>query len=163
MKLPLKTSNALFVAGEWVTASESAQPVINPANEEVIGLAPVGGKAEVESAIAAARRAFDRGPWPRMSPEERGAKMRHLHAVLLEDTADITRLITEEAGAVRRFFASQFDLPMRLASYTVEAGSRSRDVPLPIGVAPNAAGVKGLVGGIVRREPVGVVSAITPY
>ena len=76
MNLPLKISNSVYVAGQWLKASGEPEPVINPATEEVIGLAPVGGAAEVEAAMAAAREAFDRGPWPRMSPQERAAKLR---------------------------------------------------------------------------------------
>jgi len=41
------------------------EPVLNPATEAVLGLAPVGGRAEVDAAIAAAREAFVRGAWPR--------------------------------------------------------------------------------------------------
>ena len=163
MNLPLKVSNSVFVAGEWVKASHDPEPVFNPATEEVIGLAPVGGKAEVDAAIAAARHAFDKGPWPRMSPQERGAKLRQLIDALVARKPDVMRLVVEEAGAVASQWPTQFELGIRLSLNSIEEGSRMRDMPLPIGVAPDPQGRKGFVGGIIRREPVGVVAAITPY
>ncbi|MDB5447348.1 MAG: aldehyde dehydrogenase family protein [Phenylobacterium sp.] len=163
MNLPLKIANSVFVAGEWIKASGEPEAVINPATEEVIGFAPVGGKAEVAAAIAAAREAFDKGPWPRTSPAERAAKLRELHAGLMARRADIMRLITDEAGAVAAIAPIQFDFPMHLAMNAIEEGSRSRDIPMPPATVPNMAGGKSFVGGIVRREPVGVVAAITPY
>jgi aldehyde dehydrogenase (NAD+) len=163
MNLPLKISNSVFVGGEWVKASGEPEPVINPATEAVIGLAPVGGRVEVEAAIASAREAFDNGPWPRMSPAERAAKLRPFHAGLMARRADILRLITEEAGSVAAIAPLQFDFPMSLALNAIEEGARFRDKPMPAGTVPNMAGGRDFVGGIVRREPVGVVSAITPY
>ena len=83
MGLPLRKSDSVFVAGEWVKPSGAPEPVLNPATEEVIGLAPVSGVTEVDQAIAAAREAFDKGPWPRMSPAERSQKMQALYDGLL--------------------------------------------------------------------------------
>jgi acyl-CoA reductase-like NAD-dependent aldehyde dehydrogenase len=60
MNLPLKIANSIYVAGEWGKASGEPEPVLNPATEEVIGLAQAGGRAEVDAAVAAAREAFDR-------------------------------------------------------------------------------------------------------
>ena len=163
MTLPLKISNSVYVGGEWIKASGEPEAVINPATEEVIGFAPVGGRAEVEAAIAAAREAFERGPWPRMAPAERAAKLRELHAALLARRADIARLITEEAGSVAAIGPLQFDFPMSLAMNAIDEGGRFRDKTMPVGTVPSMAGGRSFVGGIVRREPVGVVSAITPY
>jgi aldehyde dehydrogenase (NAD+) len=163
MNLPLKISNSVYVAGEWVKASGEPEPVINPATEAVIGFAPVGGQAEVAAAIAAAREAFDRGPWPRMSPAERGAKLQQLHDALMARRADIVRLLVEEAGSVASIMPIQFDFPMSLAKDAIDRGARYRDTPLPPGAVPNGAGGSSLVGGVIRREPAGVVAAITPY
>ena len=163
MNLPVKISNSVYVGGEWIKASGDPEAVINPATEDVIGFAPVGGKAEIEAAISAARQAFDRGPWPRMSPLERGAKLRELHAALMARRADICQLITEEAGSVAAIMPIQFDFPMSIGSDAIERGSRYRDTPMPPAAVPNAHGGRSLVGGVIRREPAGVVAAITPY
>src|SRR5690606_5952925 len=163
MNLPLKFTDSVLVAGEWVKASGAPEAVINPATEEIIGYAPVGGRAETEAALAAAREAFDKGPWPRMMPAERAAKLREFHAGLMARRADIVRLITLEAGAVSAIMPIQFDFPMHLAADSIEQGVRLHDRPQPPAAVPNAEGGKSLVGGVIRREPVGVVSAITPY
>jgi aldehyde dehydrogenase (NAD+) len=163
MNLPLKFTDSVLIAGEWVKASGSPEAVVNPATEEIIGYAPVGGRAETEAALAAAREAFDKGPWPRMQPAERAAKLREFHAGLMARRDDIIKLITLEAGAVAAIHPIQFDFPMHLAMDAIQNGLTIHDRPLPPAAVPNPAGGKSLVGGIVRREAVGVVSAITPY
>jgi aldehyde dehydrogenase (NAD+) len=155
-------SDSIFVAGEWVKASAKPEPVINPATEEVLGLAPVGARSEVDAAIGAAREAFDRGPWPRMTGAQRADVLTKLYDGLMGRKLDIQRLITEEAGAVASIMPIQFDFGMILAKDALESGARNRDQPLLPGVVSSGGGA-GLVGGVIRREPVGVVSAITPY
>jgi len=135
--------------------------VINPATEAVIGVAPTGGMSEAEQAVAAARRAFDAGPWPRLTPVERAGFMQRFYDGLLARKEQIISLIVQEAGGALRISGRQFDFPMQLAKYAIEFGARYRDMPLPPGTV-NADRVR-LVGGVIRREPVGVVSAITPY
>ena len=66
-------SYELYIGGEWVAAkSDETLDVINPATEDVIGQVPQASVADVDRAVVAAREAFDEGPWPRMSPRERG-------------------------------------------------------------------------------------------
>jgi acyl-CoA reductase-like NAD-dependent aldehyde dehydrogenase len=163
MNLPLKIANSVLVGGEWVRATGEPEPVVDPATEEVIGLAPTSGPAELEGAVAAAREAFDTGPWPRMAPEERAAKLYDLHAALMERKPEIQRLLVEEAGVVSHVLTAQFDFPMGLVLESLDAGGRSRDQPLGVGAMPNRDGAPSLVGAVVRREPVGVVTAITAY
>jgi len=82
MGVPFTDICALFIDERWVDAGPVRDPVVNPATEVIIGMAPVGAASCAEAAIAAARRAFDSGPWPEMSPEERAATMRRMHAAL---------------------------------------------------------------------------------
>ncbi len=164
MSFALKELDSVYVAGEWVKPKSDPDPVFNPATEEVIGLAPVGGRVEMEAAIAAAREAFDKGVWPRMSPQERGAKLREMHAELAKLENEIVELMVLEVGALRSLAkAGQFDKPMRDTLHTLELGSRYRDTPLPPGNTPNPLGQRTFSGGVIRREPIGVVGAITPY
>jgi acyl-CoA reductase-like NAD-dependent aldehyde dehydrogenase len=163
MNRPLEIGGHVFIGGEWVRASGEPAPLINPASEEVIGLAPVCGAAEVDAAVAAARQAFDRGPWPRMSPPERAAQLYDLHARLMDRRGEIERLLVQEAGVVQHNLAHQFDLPMTLAVDTLEEGGREPHQALPIGTTANRNGGRTFVGGIVRREPAGVVAGITAY
>jgi len=158
------TAEGLYIGNEWVPVAEQ-EPVINPATEEVIGLAPVGGTAEVEQAIAAARDAFDNGPWPRMSPRERADVLQKFHDALMARAEDIQNLIVREAGAIRMLARSiQFAIPMQHSQYFIDALIKRDFVkPLPVEVPPSPMGGKVLGAGVKLREPVGVVSAITPY
>ena len=65
-------SYQLYIDGSWSGSDgDSILTVLNPATEEVIGTVPEGTVSDVERAVAAARRAFDEGPWPWLSPRER--------------------------------------------------------------------------------------------
>lgn len=68
----LKSYDKLFIGGSWVEPSSDAViDVISPISEEVIASVPEAREADVDRAVAAARKAFDEGPWPRMTPAER--------------------------------------------------------------------------------------------
>ena len=159
----LKNPNALYIAAEWVS-STLVEEVINPATEEVIGLAPVGDLATMEAAIAVAREAFDKGPWSRLSPKERKAKLQAFRDVLLRRKTEICALIVAEAGATRALTeAVQFAYPMKHSQYFIDICDRPAATSLPVGINPSPTGGKMLGAGVMIREPVGVVGAITPY
>lgn len=162
MNLPLKRTDSVYAGGEWIR-TDAAEAVINPATEAVIGEAPVGGAAQARAAITAARQAFETGPWPRMSPQERGAILKELFDGLMARQDDILRLLVIEAGSVAPILPIQFHFPMSLAGDALERGARYRDTPMPPGTLPDGKGGSSLVGGVIRREPAGVVAAITPY
>ncbi len=62
----------LFIGGRWAAPSTDERlEVFSPATEERVGSVPVAGPQDIDAAVAAARRAFDDGPWPRTSPSER--------------------------------------------------------------------------------------------
>src|SRR5687768_12749635 len=64
--------DGVFVAGAWRRPAEPGSiEVIDPTTEEVLVEVARPGTSEADAAVAAAREAFDRGPWPRMSPAER--------------------------------------------------------------------------------------------
>jgi len=159
----LKLRKALYINGEWLRASE-AEAVINPADESVLGEAPLAGKTHVESALAAAREAFDRGPWPRMSQSERQAKILRFLDAIERRAHDIVPLIIEESGSLQMLaHYMQFALPLQLSRYLAEIALRPTVTPLPVDVVPNAQGTLSLAASVMSREPVGVVVAITPY
>ena len=71
------TRDHLFIGDRWVEPEGgAAMPVINPATEQVIGSAPVASAKDTASAVAAARQAFDEGPWSRTTPKQRGEYIR---------------------------------------------------------------------------------------
>ena len=68
----LEKEHKLLIDGKWVAAkSGKTFPVEDPATEETIAHVPAGDKADIDLAVAAARRAFEIGPWSRISPGER--------------------------------------------------------------------------------------------
>lgn len=156
-------NKGLYIAGEWVAADEK-DAVINPATLETLGEAPVGSGLHVESALASAREAFDKGPWPRLSQAERQAKLNAFLDACEAREGEIIDLIVAEAGAtVGLTKAHQYGTAIRHARHMVAISSRPAVEPLFIETSPNPAGTTNLGAGALSREPVGVVSAITPY
>jgi len=128
---------------------------VNPATEAAWARVARGSAADAAAAVAAARRAFDAGPWPRMAPAERGAALRRL--------AD---LIEEEAGSLGRLDATDMGKPIRQARdndahraalnfrFFADYAALAADEALP---SPTGHHV------YTRHEPVGVAAAISPW
>src|SRR4051794_9966502 len=96
--------STLFIGGEW-TAPASAETigVVSPHSEEVVATVPAGTDADIDAAVDAARRAFDSGPWPRTSPEDRIEVVQafaNLYAARMEEMGN---LITTEMGSPASF------------------------------------------------------------
>src|SRR6478609_10765666 len=148
---------AFFIDGDWaVPASGDVIEVVSPHTEQVIATVPEGSAADIDAAVAAARRAFDSGPWPRMSPEERIEVVQNfsnLYAGRLEEMAGV---ITTEMGSPTSFSnLAQSPAPwMMIESFLTIAKAFPWEETRP-----------GALGSdvIVRREPVGVVAAIPPW
>ncbi|MEI6252936.1 MAG: aldehyde dehydrogenase family protein, partial [Mycobacteriaceae bacterium] len=89
----------LFIGGKWVEPSTSRMiEVYSPATGEYVGKVPWAAAADVDAACAAAREAFDSGPWPRMTPQERQAVIANA-VKLIEDRADEFKfLLKAETG-----------------------------------------------------------------
>ena len=69
----------LLIGGKWVEpATEERTEVVSPASEEVIAAVPAASKADIDRAVAAARDAFEHGPWPRTTLDERIAVLKRL-------------------------------------------------------------------------------------
>jgi len=83
MSVPFTQLDKLYIDGAWVDVDGPREAVLNPATEAVIGHAPNGDLQSADAAIAAARNAFDNGPWPWLSMAERAGYMRRMHAALV--------------------------------------------------------------------------------
>jgi aldehyde dehydrogenase (NAD+) len=155
--VPLSHPDCFFVDGEWVAPEQGAMfDVIQPATEEVYFRVGECGPMDMAAAAAAARRAFDAGPWPRMSHDERAQYLRAIAGILRTREADIAQLWTSEVGVVTALatagaagISKVFDFYASLAS----------DYPFAERHHPTAGGALGLL----VREPVGVVAAIIPW
>lgn len=154
-----------FADNEWVQADAGSDTILNPATEGSYGTVSLGGMAELDKAIAAARRAFDRGPWRRMSFRDRARKMETLHAALAARSDEIIDMIVAEAGCARAEAAGLlFAIPLQQMLADIDdAYGRESVEALPFMVNPGWAGDKVLGGGVKQRVPIGVVAAITPF
>ncbi len=146
----------LFIGGEWVAPSgTSTLEVVSPFTEEVIGRVPDPVTADVDRAVAAARDAFDHGPWPRMTPLERAEIVRKAANAIAADTQSWAELISSEMGApVAWGMLGQALAPTMILSYFADLAA----------TFPFDEVRQGLLSQVlVTKEPVGVVGAITPW
>ena len=152
----MKSYDAFFIDNNWVTPSSNATlDVINPFSEEVIATVPEAQNADIDTAVKAAREAFDHGPWPRMSADERANCMNQLSDILKAHVPDIATAVTQEMGSPMNFSTGgQAFAPIMVLDYYIEM---AREFPFE----ERRAGLLNPV--LVRREPVGVVASITPW
>ncbi|HLU74209.1 MAG TPA: aldehyde dehydrogenase, partial [Nonomuraea sp.] len=152
----MRQHDTLFIGGEWVTpAGTGTIEVISPHTEEVVGRVPDGTAADVDRAVAAAREAFDHGPWPRMTFAERAAVIGRLAEIYAERQGEMAALITEEMGSPITFSnLAQAPQPLGMLQYYAQLGATFEQ-------EEERPGVFGPV--TVRREPVGVVAAVVPW
>ncbi|HKY14785.1 MAG TPA: aldehyde dehydrogenase family protein, partial [Microthrixaceae bacterium] len=151
-----------YVAGRWVEP-ETTFAVESPADETTVADAGVTPIAEVGRAIAEARRSFDEGDWAGLAADERA---RRLHAFVDHVDAnreDLIETMMAEAGQPRGYAErAQMTMGMDLARSTIDlylSMSQEESNPVPVDeLVTNRVALS-----IRRHEPVGVVSAITPY
>ncbi len=153
----------LLIGGEWVDGGDGTYPIVNPATEQVVGRAPNASVADAEAAVAAAAEAFP--AWSRTSPDERAALLHRAADLLDQRYPELVPLVQAETGATLRV-TKQMQVPMvgvRLRRY---ARGIAEELTIPIEPAittTTALAPGGIVGGVVRRAPVGVVVCITSY
>jgi acyl-CoA reductase-like NAD-dependent aldehyde dehydrogenase len=152
----------LYIDGKWTTGTATQQiTVIDPATEEPIGHVPQAGVEDARRAIAAARKAFDEGPWPYMKPKERGAVLARMADVLQSRHARLRELIVAETGSAGFITdAIQCGGAIGIGRYNAE---QVQHLVEWAEVSPPTGGPQGMAGSALVREPVGVVAAITPF
>ncbi|WP_106401492.1 aldehyde dehydrogenase family protein [Actinocorallia populi] len=151
-----------YVAGEWVEGDE-ALPVENPADETQVAELSATPLAQVERAVLEARRSFDSGVWADASPADRAKVLSALLDHLEANRAELVATMVAEAGQPPAFAErAQFLAGMAVARGTLDlylSMPHEDTNPVPVDEL-----VRGRVALSVRRhEPVGVVTAITPY
>ncbi len=166
--VPYTDIRELYIDGRWQKPlSGNYEGIDNPATEELIGEAPVGDAADAAAAVAAAREAFDKGPWPRMSTKERCAALARFRDALLASENDIRALIRAEVGATRLMLdGPQFGGVIEAIDYVIELAERMKPEPTDVITTkslmdPESSGI--LAGGVTVRDPVGVVAGISAY
>ena len=147
----------LWIGGAWrESASGARQPVISPFDGAPVGSIAVGGREDARAAADAAREAFDRGPWPRWSPKARGDVFLAAARILGERAGAIAALESRNQGKTLKQ-AADGDIPFSIDNLVFYAGAgRTME-------SRNPSEFTGDGTTILRREPVGVVAAITPW
>lgn len=146
----------LFIAGKLVEPLGSdVIEVISPHTEQVIGRVPHACEADVGRAVAAARHAFDEGPWPRMSLDERIAVVTRIKDAIAVRHEEIARVITSQNGTP--YTASVMMQALAAMMVWDTAIKVAQEFPVEV----RRTGVLGNL--LVRREPVGVVAAVVPW
>jgi len=150
----------LYIDGKLRAASDGATfDIVDPATEEVIGVAPDATDADVDAAIESARRAFDETTWS-TDHAFRVQCLRQLHTALVDNAAAMRALTTAEVGAPAALtLGPQYDVPVESLRWTTDLAERfewttSLEDAAPMGIPTRRT---------VRREAVGVVAAITPW
>lgn len=153
------TEFKLFIDGKWVEGRGGEIDVINPATEERIGRVPEASVDDVKDAVSAARLAFDEGPWARMGPGERSKLLVAFHEACLARKQEIMDVNVAEAGSTQMLADFlQVSIPLDHFRWFAErAASFAFEEPLPPTMG------MGIGQGVVRKEPAGVVGAITPF
>ena len=147
---------AAFIAGQWLpAASGETFDCVSPADGRVLARVAACAAADVDAAVAAARRAFDAGHWSRMAPAARKRVLRRFADLLLEHVEELALTETLDMGKPIAD-ALAIDVPgaARCIEWFGEAIDKVYDE-----VAPTPHDSLALV----TREPVGVVAAITPW
>jgi aldehyde dehydrogenase (NAD+) len=139
-----------YIDGQWVEpVSLKTLDVINPANEEVVGKIALGGEADVDKAVKAARKAF--ATWSETSREERLDVMQRVLAEYQKRFGDLATAVTEEMGA-----------PASLAQ-RAQVPSGMGHLATAIGILKDFKFEEDRGSTMIVKEPIGVCSFITPW
>ncbi|MEU7878088.1 aldehyde dehydrogenase family protein [Microbispora bryophytorum] len=146
----------LYIGGQWRDAAEGGRREIHcPADGQHVATVAEAGRADTEAAIAAARQAFDEGPWPRTPERERGALLLRVADLLRRDKAEIARAESLDTG--KRLVESEYDVDDVIASFRYFGGIAGTDAGRAVDT-----GRADAISRVVY-EPVGVCGLITPW
>ena len=152
----------MLINGQWVNAqSGKTFPTFNPATGKVMAEVAEGDKAEIALAVKAARKAFEEGPWRKMTPSDRGKLLWQLADLLeanLEEFAQLESLDNGKPLTIAR--AADVPLAVDLFRYMAGWSTKIEGNSIPISV-PYMPGSQFLA--YTLREPVGVVGQIIPW
>ncbi|MFC5746581.1 aldehyde dehydrogenase [Actinomadura rugatobispora] len=154
---PVRNANRFYIGGEWVApSSDSAFDVIDSSTEQLYFRVAEAQAPDIARAVDAARRAFDEGPWPRLTHAERAEYLRAMAAQFRERIEDFAQIWPRESGVVHTAALHVGEAAAGMFEYYAEL---SGTYPFEEPVMPTAGGEFGLL----VREPVGVVGAIIPW
>lgn len=128
---------------------------VSPRDRQVVARIADGGAAEVDAAVAAARRAFDAGPWPRLAPAERGRLLVRIADLLEERRETLALAVSLEMGKpITDAYAIELRAVINTFRWYGQLADKLTDESPH--TAPDAL-------ALVTREPAGVVGAVVPW
>jgi phenylacetaldehyde dehydrogenase len=158
----LATPKKLLIDGKWLAATSGKTfDVKNPATGATIARAAEGDKADIDLAVSAARRAFESGPWPSMTPSERSRLVWRIGDLISQHADELAELESLDNGKPRAV-ARAADVPLAADIFQYMAGwctkIEGKTIPLSVLYTP---GVR--YHSYTRPEPIGVVGQIIPW
>ena len=152
----VRSYEGLFLGGDWVRPEEPASSeVISPASGEAIASVAVGGRPEVDRAVAAARAAFEYDAWSTYGLEDRLALLRRFKDHFVDHRERVAQVVSAEMGCpISQSRAIQAQNPIRLMEYYLDLAEH---YPFR-SIRRHESGT-----ALVTHEPVGVVAAIIPW
>jgi phenylacetaldehyde dehydrogenase len=148
----------LLIDGKWVNAASGKTfPVYDPSTGEILAQVAEADAADVNQAVKAARKAFDEGPWPRMSPSERGRLLWKLADLIEKHSEEFATLESLDNGKPLTV-ARAADVPLTVDMFRYMAGWATKITGTTIPIS-----FPGEFLSFTLREPVGVVGQIIPW
>src|SRR5690348_2652886 len=154
--IPAVKNYSFLLNGQWLSQGEAVE-VRAPYNQEVLGTVVYGTRQHAEAAIAAAVRAFE--TTRRLPAYERQRVLRSIAVALTERREEFSQVLAREAGKPIRAARAEVERAILTFHMAAEESTRIYGEVLPLDVQPAATGR----WGIVRRFPLGPISAITPF
>lgn len=153
----------LFIDGEYVPAvSGKTFSILNPANNEVLTELAEAGIDDVNRAVAAARTAFDNGPWPKMKTAERAKKIRSFAELLVKHAPELERIESLDVGKPVKESGGH-DIPRAANNFSFFADALSQWTHDAHWTESNSLGVDVNLLSVTMRQPIGVAGIIIPW
>jgi len=158
----LEKPRKMLINGKWVDAvSGKTFPTYDPSTGEVLAQVAEGDRADIDLAVKAARKAFDEGPWRKMTPSERGRLIWKLGDLIDQHVEEFAFLESLDNGKPLTV-ARAADVPLAAELFRYMAGWATKlegnTIPLSVPYTPKAKYLS-----YTLREPVGVVGQVIPW
>jgi acyl-CoA reductase-like NAD-dependent aldehyde dehydrogenase len=147
----------MLIGGQWIeAASGKTFETMNPSTGEVLARVAEGDSEDVNRAVAAARKAFESGPWPKLTPSQRGRLLLKLADLIEQNAEELAQLETLDNGKPIKY-ARGGDVPLTADHFRYFAGwaTKIEGETIPVSI-PN-------MFTYTLREPIGVVGQIIPW
>ena len=150
------TTDQVFIGGQWrPPASGETYATINPATEEESARVAKGDERDIDLAVQAARRAFDQGPWPKMTAAERARVLWKLGDLIMANLDEMARLESINTGKTL-FDSGKVELPFAAEVFRYYAGWTTK-------IHGETLNLREGAFTFTLRQPLGVVGAIVPW